>query len=160
VLAGLTDESLSQAVEPEGRSLARLGWHLTQSMPEMMHRTGLQVVGPAEDESPPSSAAEMVSAYDEAARSILEQIEKNWTDATLSQVDDMYGEKWKRGETLMVLVLHQVHHRWQMTVLMRQAGLRVPFFLRSGEGGLGAMGNATARYLTAADCGPTDTANC
>jgi uncharacterized damage-inducible protein DinB len=37
----------------------------------------------------------------------------------------MYGEKWKRGVTLTVLVTHQAHHRGQMTVLMRQAGLRV-----------------------------------
>jgi len=39
---------------------------------------------------------------------------------------DMYGEKWARGHTLMVLCTHQTHHRGQMTVLMRQAGLKVP----------------------------------
>jgi uncharacterized damage-inducible protein DinB len=38
----------------------------------------------------------------------------------------MYGEKWTRGFTLTSLILHQVHHRGQMTVLMRQAGLEIP----------------------------------
>jgi uncharacterized damage-inducible protein DinB len=38
----------------------------------------------------------------------------------------MYGQQWKRGYTLAVLVRHQAHHRGQMTVLMRQAHLRVP----------------------------------
>jgi uncharacterized damage-inducible protein DinB len=38
----------------------------------------------------------------------------------------MYGQTWARGETLQVLVVHQAHHRGQMTVLMRQAGLAVP----------------------------------
>jgi uncharacterized damage-inducible protein DinB len=38
----------------------------------------------------------------------------------------MYGEKWKRGTTLGVLAMHQAHHRGQATVLMRQAGLKVP----------------------------------
>jgi uncharacterized damage-inducible protein DinB len=38
----------------------------------------------------------------------------------------MYGEKWKRAQTLASLVFHQIHHRGQMTVLMRQAGLKVP----------------------------------
>jgi uncharacterized damage-inducible protein DinB len=38
----------------------------------------------------------------------------------------MYGEKWTRGFTLYVLIAHQSHHRGQMTVLMRQAGLKVP----------------------------------
>jgi uncharacterized damage-inducible protein DinB len=40
--------------------------------------------------------------------------------------DDMYGERWPRGFTLFALVAHQAHHRGQMTVLMRQAGLQVP----------------------------------
>jgi uncharacterized damage-inducible protein DinB len=49
-----------------------------------------------------------------------------WNDESLQQTDDMYGEKWKRGVTLTVLISHQAHHRGQMTVLMRQAGLKVP----------------------------------
>ena len=47
-------------------------------------------------------------------------------DATLEVVDYMYGEQWPRGLTLYALILHQTHHRAQMTVLMRQAGLVVP----------------------------------
>jgi uncharacterized damage-inducible protein DinB len=38
----------------------------------------------------------------------------------------MYGVRWARGVTLRALLVHQTHHRGQMTVLMRQAGLRVP----------------------------------
>ena len=38
----------------------------------------------------------------------------------------MYGEKWMRGVTLRVVTEHEVHHRGQMTILMRQAGLKVP----------------------------------
>jgi uncharacterized damage-inducible protein DinB len=37
----------------------------------------------------------------------------------------MYGETWKRGQTLLYLMLHNAHHRGQITVLMRQAGLPV-----------------------------------
>ncbi|MEW5994556.1 MAG: DinB family protein, partial [Candidatus Zixiibacteriota bacterium] len=40
--------------------------------------------------------------------------------------DEMYGEKWERRFTLLALIQHQIHHRGQMTVLMRQAGLKVP----------------------------------
>jgi uncharacterized damage-inducible protein DinB len=128
VFAALTDESLSQSAEAGGRSLARLAWHLTQTVPEMLHRTGLDVKGPSETEPPPASAAKIVADYDVAAQSALEQVEKSWTDANLNDLDEMYGEKWKRGETLMVLILHQVHHRGQMTILMREAGLRLPSF--------------------------------
>jgi uncharacterized damage-inducible protein DinB len=128
VFAAMTDESLSQSAESEGRSLGRLAWHLTQTIPELLHKTGLHVKGPAESESTPTSAAKIVSDYDTAAQSALEEVQKHWTDAMLNDLDEMYGEKWKKGESLMVLVLHQVHHRGQMTVLLRQAGLRVPSF--------------------------------
>ena len=61
-----------------------------------------------------------------AARSLLQQVKSRWNDAALLTEDEMYGDKWPRGYTLMALVLHQTHHRAQMTVLMRQAGLKVP----------------------------------
>jgi uncharacterized damage-inducible protein DinB len=38
----------------------------------------------------------------------------------------MYGEMWSRGTVLSILVRHEAHHRAQLTVLMRQAGLAVP----------------------------------
>jgi uncharacterized damage-inducible protein DinB len=38
----------------------------------------------------------------------------------------MYGETWKNGFSLWVLIAHQAHHRAQMIVLMREAGLKVP----------------------------------
>ena len=46
--------------------------------------------------------------------------------ATLEELDDMYGQQWPRGLTLAILLNHEIHHRAQMTVLMRQAGLVVP----------------------------------
>ena len=38
----------------------------------------------------------------------------------------MYGQTWPRGQALWGLIAHEVHHRGQMTVLMRQAGIVVP----------------------------------
>jgi len=122
----LTDRALSQAVNPEGRTLARLAWHITTSIPEMVSRTGLTISGPGQDDPIPASAKLIAKGYSEAAISLLEQVKSHWTDATLREKDDMYGEKWARGFTLTSLILHQVHHRGQMTVLMRQAGLEIP----------------------------------
>lgn len=126
VFHALTDESLGQRVTPEGRSIGRLAWHLTQTLPEMMNRTGLVVHGPGEDVPIPASAAAIADAYQAAAASLLEQIRTQWQDDTLLEERDMYGEKWPNGLTLTALVKHQAHHRGQMTVLMRQAGLKVP----------------------------------
>ncbi len=126
ILKHITDHSLSQRVGAEGRTLGRLAWHVVTSIPEMMSRTGLTLAGPHPDAPVPGTAREIFRAYNEAAVSLLEQVKTGWSDATLEQEDDMYGKNWKRGDTLTSLVLHQAHHRGQMTVLMRQAGLELP----------------------------------
>jgi uncharacterized damage-inducible protein DinB len=126
IFKAFTDQSLNQKVTPEGRSLGYLAWHIVISVGEMMSKTGLTVNSPDENSDAPASAAEIVSAYEKASSSLVEGIKSNWTDETLNVEDDMYGEKWERGATLGVLITHQIHHRAQLTVLMRQAGLKVP----------------------------------
>ena len=126
VFNALTDESLGQKVTPTGRSLGFLAWHLTQTLGEMPGRTGLTIDAPSHESEVPSSAKEIAAAYEKAANSVTEQVTRSWTDETLLQTDDMYGETWPRGITLFLLITHQAHHRGQMTVLMRQAGLAVP----------------------------------
>ena len=125
LLGALTDASLSRAVNGEERTLGRLAWHIVGSPREMLERTGLEVFGPGPLEPPPSTARAIAEAYAKAQASALEQVQGRWTDETLLVEDDMYGEKWPRGKTLLVLVTHQTHHRGQMTVLMRQAALPV-----------------------------------
>ena len=126
VLRALTDASLAQAVTDDDRTLGRMAWHLAQSLSEMMPRTGLAVSEPGQDAPVPTSAATIVEAYEQASKAVADEIAAKWTDATLEVEDDMYGMKWARGQTLHALVVHQAHHRGQMTVLMRQAGLTVP----------------------------------
>ncbi|MBI3260003.1 MAG: DinB family protein [Ignavibacteriae bacterium] len=126
LLSNITDESLKQKISDGGRSLGRLAWHITQTIPEMMNRTGLKVSGPHETAPIPTSANEIKEAYAHASKSVAEQVKNNWNDESLNEEDDMYGMKWNRGTTLAILNSHQAHHRGQMTVLMRQAGLVVP----------------------------------
>jgi uncharacterized damage-inducible protein DinB len=139
VLRALTDASLGQSVTPGGRSLGRLAWHLTCALGEMPGRVGLKVDSPVYESDPPVSAAAIAAAYEKASRSLLEQI-KTWNDATLDVEDDMYGQRWARAFTLHALLEHQVHHRGQMTVLMRQAGLRVPGIYGPAREDWAAMG--------------------
>ncbi len=126
ILNTLTDESLSQKVNEGGRNLGFLAWHLTLTLGEMLERVGLTIDAPGVDKECPSSATEIATAYEKAAKSVTDEVRKNWSDETLLQSDDMYGETWARGLTLFYLIAHQAHHRGQMTVLMRQAGLTVP----------------------------------
>ena len=141
VLERLTDQTLNQRVTPDGRSLGFLAWHLATSIPEMMNRTGLRIDG-AEHGPAPATVQEIRHAYEQASRSLLEQIRTHWTDASLEQAVNLYGESWQNGFTVLALIVHQTHHRGQMTVLMRQAGLTVPGVYGPAREEWAAMGMA------------------
>jgi uncharacterized damage-inducible protein DinB len=126
VLKHITTASMETAASPLHRTLGRIGWHITTSIPEMMARTGLNFPDFNVEAPVPASAKEIFGAYTTVSVRLLEQIKATWSDGSLSEEDDMYGQKWPRAKTLQALVFHQIHHRGQMTVLMRQAGLRVP----------------------------------
>jgi len=126
IFQALTDEALSQAVNSNHRTLGRMAWHIVNTIPEMMNNLQLGLSSVNENDPVPEHAIEIQEAYKRVSTELLGVLTDQWTDETLRQEDDLYGESWKRGETLLILVLHEVHHRGQMTVLMRQAGLRVP----------------------------------
>ena len=126
VLAALTDASLGQSVAADHRTLGAMAWHIVCSYAEMMPRTGLKMSAVDHESAPPASAEAIRAGYDAVTAELAAAIKANWNDAALEVVDDMYGEQWPRGLTLSILLNHEIHHRGQMTVLMRQAGLRVP----------------------------------
>ena len=126
VMDALTDQSLSQAVNDDHRTLARMAWHIVGTIPEMTSHVGLKLDGPDPSAPVPATAREIKDAYKTVSEGLLKVIKSDWNDATLEQEDDLYGESWKRGTTLHILLLHEIHHRGQMTVLMRQAGVKVP----------------------------------
>lgn len=123
ILNTLTDASLAQKIYPGGRSLGRLANHLVESLYELPSKLGL---GIEEKHCDYQTAGELVSGYKKASAELIEAIRSKWTDASLEEKNNMYGEFWKNNFSLWVLITHQIHHRGQMTVLMRQAGLKVP----------------------------------
>jgi uncharacterized damage-inducible protein DinB len=126
MMSALTDASLAQRVSPDGRTLGRLAWHIVQTLGEMGGHAGL-VVDAADEKTPqPATASAIADAYQAGAAAVEKAVTSAWTDADLPVEIDMYGEKWARGQALMALISHEVHHRAQMTVLIRQAGLKVP----------------------------------
>lgn len=126
IFDALTDASLRQEVSPDDRTLGRIAWHLTTTLHEMMSRTGLEFAAPEDHAPVPDSAQAIADAYRQTSASMLQAIKSQWTDASLLEKTDMYGEQWPNGLTLQMLISHQIHHRGQITVLMRQAGLKVP----------------------------------
>lgn len=126
VLEGLTDESLKQQVYPEGRTLGRIAWHLTTSIPDYLAHFGLNIDGVENAESVPTSAKEIAKTFKELNSHAAQIIEQQWTDKSLEQIQEAFGRQESNAQILMGLIKHIVHHRGQITVLMRQAGLK-PF---------------------------------
>jgi uncharacterized damage-inducible protein DinB len=120
----LTDASLNQRVAEGHRTLGQIAWHLAMSIPEMTSRMGITMEGLDHEAPPPANAKAIAEAYHKASQELLKRVKTDWNDATLEVVDDMYGEQWARGLTLSILIDHESHHAGQMSVLMRQAGVK------------------------------------
>jgi len=116
VLDTLTDATLHQGSESNFRPLGQIGWHITTTIHEILSSLGLTFTAPEGEEKAPDSAAQIAAAYRNVSQAMLEAIQSQWTDENLSESSLM----------LRSLISHEIHHLGQMTVLMRQAGLRIP----------------------------------
>ncbi len=122
----LTDQCLGQKSDPEGSSLGKIAWHLAGMIGNTGAGLGLQVVAPPRGTPEPSSAKAIADAYETAARTLSEQASKNLKDKDLSKEIQLFGRSMTMAAALQTLMRHQIHHRGQMTVLMRMAGVVVP----------------------------------
>ena len=127
VFSNLTDEVLTVKFNNEIRTAGRLAWHIVGAIAELGHRMGLGFEKVDQDSPHPSTAKEIVSEYKRASDGFIKEIKEKWNDETLSIEDKMtgQGDMWSRGKTLGVLISHQIHHRAQLTIVMRLAGLKV-----------------------------------
>lgn len=126
VLDALTDASLQQQVIPEGRTLGRIAWHIVTVIPEFFARFGLIMEKVKEAATVPSSAKEIAESFRKISADAAETVKQQWSDESLKQVQNAFGRDLPNAAILSLLIKHNIHHRGQMTVLMRQAGLKVP----------------------------------
>lgn len=126
ILDTLTDESLQQKVSAEDRTLGEIAWHIVSSTPGMLMEFGVTVKEMQDPNSIPSSAREMAEIFRNVSADTSEALRQQWTDESLKEIRNVFGMEMPKAATLSLLVKHIIHHRGQMTVLMRQAGLKVP----------------------------------
>ncbi len=122
----LNDDALKLPKSHEkARAMKQIVWHIISTPSEMLNLTGLQVFEVDYNTPAPESVKELKETYEKVNESLIENIKKNWNDEILKTTNDMYGEVWTKGDTLKYMLFHQIHHRGQLSILMRQAGLRV-----------------------------------
>ncbi|WP_368296959.1 DinB family protein [Cytobacillus firmus] len=126
VLDCLTDDSLKQQVYPEGRTLGRIAWHFTTNIPDYLSHFGVKMQRAENEGNVPSSAEVIADTFKKLSEEAALAIEQQWTDDSLSQTQKAFGREETNAQILMGLIKHIVHHRGQLTILIRQAGLK-PF---------------------------------
>ena len=126
VFSMVTESTRKTNVHPDVRSLERLSWHLTQTITEIGSRAGLFAEDELEHSAIPSTSLELVETYKKYSEALVKAVRSKWTDSSLLDQVEMYGEHWEKGKILRILITHQSHHRGQMTVIMRILGLPVP----------------------------------
>lgn len=119
----LTDASLSTPVAAGHRNLGQVAWHIVQSVPEMLGTAGVQLDAGVLKQPVPSSAGEIAAAYRRVTAEACRALRSQWNAAELSRVREMWGMQWSGAKVLLCLIGHESHHRGQLSVLMRQAGL-------------------------------------
>lgn len=123
-LNALTDESLKQPIADDRRTLGQIAWHLPKSL-RYMGSLGLTLPGQTGD-SVPVSAAAIAEEYASVGLKLREAVAAQWSDEDLLASQEIMGKPYTNGASLRFTLMHQAHHRGQMTVLMKQAGLKVP----------------------------------
>ncbi|WP_156857848.1 DinB family protein [Oceanobacillus sp. AG] len=126
VLEAVTDETLDQAIVKGHNTLRWLGWHLATAPAYFAGLLGLELNNVGDSEKLPSTAKEIAEGYEAVSSEIAEKVSLAFSDESLTEEVDQHGRPTARGAILRTLIDHQTHHRGQMTVLLRQAGLKVP----------------------------------
>lgn len=140
VFKELTDNSLGVQVYNEGRSLGFIAWHIANTIGEMTSKCGLDVTHSEEINDEPKNVGQIINEYEKQSNQLIKSIREKWTDDMLFEEIELYGMKITRNMALVMLVKHEIHHRAQMTVLMRQAGLKVPGVYGPSKDEWSAMG--------------------
>ena len=126
VFSKIPDNVLSIKDNVNVRTLGRLAWHITQTVTEMLKSCGITDEDPLANRDLPSNMREIKALYEQHSAHLTEIINQKWTDETLTQPLTIYGQTWQGRKVLSILIKHQIHHRAQMTIVMRQHNLPVP----------------------------------
>ncbi|MGO4110375.1 DinB family protein [Paenibacillus sp. YAF4_2] len=139
ILDSLTDEALLQQVYPEGRTLGRIAWHFVSNIPDYLTEFGVSIAKvPNQSEVP--SAKEIAEVFKVVSSQVTHSLQGQWTDDTLKHIQKAFGRMESSATIFMGLIKHIVHHRGQVTVLMRQAGLPIPAVYGPSKEGWAQLG--------------------
>ena len=125
VMQAIPDDKMDVAIVEGHNTLGWLSWHLVSVAGAFGHFAGLQIPAPGPEMAQPKTMAEIAKMYEQVLEAYKKEVAA-LTEAELLEEVPAFGGTMKRGALLRMVVTHQTHHVGQMTVLLRQSGLKVP----------------------------------
>lgn len=125
VLQAIPDAKMDVSIVEGHNSLGWLSWHLVSVAGAFGQFAGLQIPAPGPDMKQPETMAEIAEKY-EMVMAAYKKEAATLTEEELVEEVPAFGGTMKRGALLRMVITHQTHHIGQMTVLLRQSGLKVP----------------------------------
>ncbi|SOC26485.1 uncharacterized damage-inducible protein DinB [Ureibacillus xyleni] len=124
IFEAITEEKKQQAIVEDHNTLEWLSWHLTTAPVFFLGQIGLSLnLNPT---NTPATIDEIISTYKTMKENVSKDVGEKISDEELVNTIDMLGQATAVGAVLRMMIDHQTHHRAQMQVLLRQAGLPVP----------------------------------
>ncbi len=126
IFSKISNEKINEKPYENIRSLGRIAWHITQTVTEMMNKVELFEEDHLEGKPIPNSFTEIGDLFKKYSGELVDLLKEKWTDEDLQTDIELYGQTFKRNEVLSMLLNHQIHHRGQMTIVMRLLNIEVP----------------------------------
>ncbi|QCR30779.1 DinB family protein [Lysinibacillus sp. SGAir0095] len=126
IFESITDGKKHVAIVEGHSSLESLSWHLTTAPAYFMGQVGLSLEVELDPKNTPATISEIISTYKATSENIVKIAKEKLSDENLLTEVNSHGKQTPIGAILRLMVDHQTHHRAQMQVLLRQAGLHVP----------------------------------
>lgn len=121
----LTDDSLNVSIAENGRTIGRTIWHITCSSQGLLGYFGFNSTPLENEHHVPSTAKEIIETFDKVSSDLIETVRSQWTNDRLTEQQFKFGRTMTNGVILSIIIKHLIHHRGQLTVLMRHANLPV-----------------------------------
>lgn len=126
VFSMVTEDAKAIKLGDKIRTLARLAFHIPQIISQIGAQTGLLMEAELPELPLPLTMENTMTMYLDYHTRIADSIKHKWGQTPLKEEVDLYRHKWQKGNVLNLLVQHEIHHRSQMTIIMRTLGLPVP----------------------------------
>ncbi|MEK9200325.1 DinB family protein [Ureibacillus sp. 179-F W5.1 NHS] len=126
IFESITEEKKHFSIVEGHSSLEWLSWHLTTAPAYFMGQIGIALNVELNPKNTPDKLSEIMNTYRSVSENIIQIAKEQLSDEALLNEVNSHGQLTPIGAILRMMVDHQTHHRAQMQVLLRQAGLPVP----------------------------------